>query len=459
MGERNPQNVDFFSELKRMAESIKVAAEAITAAEHALDSFARSVIVEVNNTTSRHLHLHESGHDHGEFRDLPPDVILPASSRLFTSGSSGIATGTTGFVDFRLDGEGTIFHVEWVHPFVGGIETHTHVRGTHDDWYVWSALAGGGNAAHLRFMVGEKAAAAPRQSDWQTCWKCKTMFFVPQGADSDCAAGGRHEGAGFIFQLPHNIPGPDRQGEWRTCGKCKSLFWNGDPERKGACPEPSPASHAAAGLEFHLPVNAPEDGHPHQEGWRYCANCHGIFYQPHNVIGYVAHGHCSAGGVHVSQHENFRYFLPFDRPEDATHQSGWQTCGKCKLLFFTGHQADSECPAGGKHEGAGIVFQLPHSNPGDGREGEWRTCGKCKSLFWDGDGENKGLCAEPGPGRHVAAGLDFHLPHDMPGPGQADWIFCANCFCLIYQPQNTDAACPVGGRHNPMGFNFRLDHR
>jgi hypothetical protein len=229
------------------------------------------------------------------------------------------------------------------------------------------------------------------------------------------------------------------------------MFLNGNPDLKGICPEQGLTSHEAAGIVFDLPVNGPADGLPHQDQWRFCVRCFSLFYGPH-----VADSDCPAGGLHVAHPAN--YFLTLNRPEDAFHQSLWQTCGKCKTMFFVPHGGDSDCAAGGRHEAAGFVFQLPHDNPGPGRETAWRTCGRCKSMFWNGDPNNKGVCAEKSHSSHQAAGLVFHLPHDMPGPGQDNWKCCTKCFGLVFAPHNADSDCPAGGIHIPAGFNFRLDH-
>jgi len=341
--------------------------------------------------------------------------------------------------------------LDWVNPFIGTNGSGASVDGTSGDFYIAFSITGGGNTAHMRYVVGEKAAAAPQQPDWRTCGKCKSLFFGPQQADSNCAAGSTHEAAGFNISLPHDIPGPSRQAEWRTCGKCKTMVFNGNPDLKGVCPEPSPASHEAAGIAFNLPLNGPEDSFPHQDQWRFCQKCFALFFGPH-----VADSDCAVGGLHVPHPNN--YFLPFNRPEDGTHQSNWQTCGKCKVMQFSPHRADSDCAAGGVHEPAGFIFQLPHDNRGPGRQEGWRTCGRCKSMFFNGDFNNKGTCAQKSRASHQAAGLIFHLPHDMPGPGQDNWKFCTKCFALVFDPQNADSDCPAGGLHAPQGFNFRLDH-
>ncbi|MBA2593543.1 MAG: hypothetical protein H0U97_15365 [Gammaproteobacteria bacterium] len=87
--------------IKATAETIKVSAEAIKAVADALDEFARSVVIEVNNTSTRMLVFNAEHHDHGGFKEPPPGAILPFSSAVFSSHSSGLAVGTEGKVEYR----------------------------------------------------------------------------------------------------------------------------------------------------------------------------------------------------------------------------------------------------------------------------------------------------------------------------------------------------------------------
>jgi hypothetical protein len=431
------------------AENIKKVADAISAVENALKVFDRSVVLEIDNTCNVPLTLQGTNHNHGDFKSHPPQTIAPHSSVLFSSASSGLATGTEGQVRYHLDGADTLFHIGWVNPFIGTSDADSRIDGIDAGFYVNHDISGGGNTAHMRYLVGELAEMGPKQPDWHTCLKCKSMFFAPHVADSHCAAGGLHETSGSNFSLPHDVPGPNRQPEWRTCLKCKTMFFNGDPSQKGVCAAPSPSSHSGVGFPFHLSLGGPQDN-PHQSDWRQCPKCLQLFFG-----GQIGDSRCPAGGTH-SNHPN-NYFLPFNRADDATHQTGWQTCGKCKSMFFVPQGSDSECPAGDRHAGAGFVFQLPHDNPGPGRQPGWQTCGKCKTMFFNG-GDFKGVCAEPSASSHEAAGSIFHLPHDVPGAGQDEWKFCVKCFGLVFEPQLADSTCPAGDRHVAAGFNFRLEH-
>ena len=106
---------------------------------------------------------------------------------MFTSQSDGLLTGTQGNVQYRIDSEGTIFHLEWNNPISGDNESLCRVEGTHADYYLTAYVTGGGNTnVHMRFVLGEKADASPRQRDWMTCKNCKGLFFALD--DGHCAA-------------------------------------------------------------------------------------------------------------------------------------------------------------------------------------------------------------------------------------------------------------------------------
>jgi hypothetical protein len=349
---------DLPGELKKWADAIKATAEAIDAVANTIEGNAtRSVILEVNNTTGRVLALHGSGdHDWGGFRELPPDAIPPRTSRLFTSQSNGFLTGTSGSVQYRLDDEGTIFHLEWSNPFLGDNESHCRVEGPHADFYLTNSVTGGGNTrAHQRYMLGEKADAAPRHRDWMTCAACKGLVHslagghcparplgmrsapsaeqvermvtplpgglrgAPSAAELRAVQGlpplpeeprepanpeagselfGKHETAGYIFQLPYGVNGPNRQGGWRKCGRCQALFNDGGG--RGRCPGRH-GGHAAEaeGIEYYLPYAMPLRP-AEQDNWRYCDRCGGLFFFPQN-----GEGLCAAGGSHHAASESY----------------------------------------------------------------------------------------------------------------------------------------------------------
>lgn len=121
-----------------------------------------------------------------------------------------------------------------------------------------------------------------------------------------------------------------------------------------------------------------------QSYWRYCGNCHVMFYD-----GYAQKGVCAAGGGHVAS--GYYFTLPYDVPAtDNDAQKG-------------------VCPSGSGHYAQGYRFTLPHEvQETPSQQSEWRYCRKCHVMFYDGY-EQKGRC--PSGGGHWAQGYMFVLPH------------------------------------------------
>lgn len=96
------------------------------------------------------------------------------------------------------------------------------------------------------------------------------------------------------------------QRDWRMCGKCKALFFDGDPGgRKGACPADG-GDHMAGGFMFVLPHDVP-GGPTEQTDWRFCSNCFVMFFD-----GSQDKGNCAHGGGHQAQ--GFNFVLPHIDP-------------------------------------------------------------------------------------------------------------------------------------------------
>ena len=143
------------------------------------------------------------------------------------------------------------------------------------------------------------------------------------------------------------------QTQWRYCDKCHAMFFDGYAD-KGHCP--AGGGHQAQGFMFGLPHDIP--GTPTaQDNWRYCGKCHSMFYD-----GFADKGHCAAGGGHAAS--GFMFILPHDIPGTATAQNNWRYCGKCHAMFYDGYADKGSCPAGGGHAASGFMFLLPHDLPG-----------------------------------------------------------------------------------------------
>jgi hypothetical protein len=479
---------DFIAKLKELAEAIKATAEAIQAVERTLEIAERSAVLEVNNTTTRKLILDDASHDHGGFSLALNPTIDANKPDVLGTRSSGFLTGTAGHVRYNVEGTGIFYTITWSVPFIGSNGTNSLLEGPGaEQLVIFHAGANGNTKVPMRYLIGEKVAAAARQADWRPCDKCKTLYFAPDVEFSDCALGGRHahSPASLNFSLPHDIDTPSfsHQADWRMCVKCTGMFFDGS-RNKGLCPSPVPPFHEGEGpyvLSHTFSVNEPADA-THQPGWRFCIDCFGLFFEPTNAGGCPA----NQGGAHrrfvgtgtplvpphplagVRDQRPFNYRLSHDVvPDPPDHESGWRRCGQCSLLFQEADVNDSHCPKGGPHrvDGQSPVFQISRVTPpsGDFLPG-WAKCRKCKVMHFDGIRFTRGTgrCPVPNPPGfrlgHKAGGFVFHLPHDFEGPGQNQWRFCTKCFGLIFEPQSGDGMCPVGGAHVLQGFDFRLSH-
>jgi hypothetical protein len=142
----------------------------------------------------------------------------------------------------------------------------------------------------MKYMIGERVELGPTDNDWRLCEKCKCLFSSRGIERSDCAAGGRHEfnPMSFNFQLPHSTPGISHQAGWRSCDRCTGIFFSGSPG-SGVCPAPVESFHEPDGFGFFLShgFGPLEDGTDatHQDKWRFCMDCYGLFFEPNHISG------------------------------------------------------------------------------------------------------------------------------------------------------------------------------
>jgi hypothetical protein len=476
---------DFIDELKRVAEAIKVTAEAIKAVEQAQSAFDRSATLEVRNTTGRKLIFHDAMHDHGAFSKQPDLPIEPGTSEVYGTRTSGILTGTAGAARWNIEGTDIFYTITWSVPFIGTNGNNSTLEGPGSEHLALLHSGAGGNTnVPMKYMIGERAALGDKHRDWRFCEKCKCLFFAPGIEASDCAAGARHEfnPMSFNFELPHSTPGIAYQGDWRLCVRCAGLFFAGIPNKTGLCPAPVPPFHEAEEsffLQHTFNVNVPADPR-HQADWRFCINCFGMYSESAGGgrgclgNGRLEHQRFPDTGRLPAEHplsflvdqRPFNYRLEHGIvPVPTDHQDGWVPCRKCVLLFFSPESTESDCPMGAAHEvdASSVVFQVSKVEPGPEAgtfQKSWAKCRKCKGMFFNGF--TRGRCAVPNPPGfrlgHRAGGVVYHLPHDLPGPGQNQWRFCTKCFSLFFEPASGGAPCTVGGQHVAQGFDFRLNH-
>jgi LysM domain len=158
-------------------------------------------------------------------------------------------------------------------------------------------------------------------------------------------------------------------------------------------------------------------------------------------------------------------------PQPVPTQPNWRWCNKCQGLFFGGHLAESDCPAGGRHadpaQSRSGNYSLPHNAPTspDRQEG-WRWCNKCQGLYF-GPGVAGSSC--PAGGTHApqaqSGSGNYSLFHNAPASPdrQEGWRWCNKCQGLYFGPGVAGSSCPAGGTHAPQAQsgsgNYSLPHQ
>jgi hypothetical protein len=481
-------SVDFFDVLKKAADAIKAGADAILAVQEALGAAERSAVLEVNNTTTRKLVFSQAAHDHGGFSPPPPQFIAPGKTEVFGSRSSGFLTGTSGEAQYNVDGTDIFYTIAWSIPFIGSNRTNSRLEGVGSELAgIFHIGANGNTKVPMRYMIGERIAAANRTPDWRICDKCKCLFFAPGIEKSDCAAGGRHQhiSQSLNYRLASGVDGLSHQKDWRLCMRCAGIFFDGNPDGKGICPAPVPTFHEGdTGFFLSHSFAAPGLADAsHEPNWRLCIDCFALFFEPHNTSGCKA----NTGGphrqfppspllpphplAHLSDKRSFNYSLKHDIvPHPDDHETGWRRCSRCAELFFEPAINESHCPKGGPHQvdHSGPVYQLssveppPLDDPRAGASLPWSQCRKCRAAFFAFSDLSVNRCPVPNPPdfrvAHRGGRASFNLAHDVDGPGQNQWKFCKKCNGLVFDPQSAEAPCAAGGKHVLQGFDFRLEH-
>ena len=181
----------------------------------------------------------------------------------------------------------------------------------------------------LPMLTGD-VSAADIQAGWRFCSKCNGLFWGGGGSDkAPCSAGGVRNRMGYIFHLPHSVPGtPTAQSNWRFCDKCFGLFWNGYPD-KGRCA--AGVAHRVFGFDYVIPHSIAPNA-THQDSWRYCGKCKAMFYFDYKPYA-IKFGICSAGGGHEAAGYKFVLAHDLKTPDPPTlsefrvrvdlHTDGW----------------------------------------------------------------------------------------------------------------------------------------
>ncbi|MDQ3896878.1 MAG: hypothetical protein M3326_06445 [Actinomycetota bacterium] len=119
----------------------------------------QSVVVEVQNNTSRTLTRVSDNHDHGGYAKTPQTRVEPGKSEVFGSQdlAGSVFTGTEGSVDYAVSKGGTV-SIHWDNPAFGGNSCSASTSG--DPTLSVVATCGSGNKdAHMRFEVFEAGQA------------------------------------------------------------------------------------------------------------------------------------------------------------------------------------------------------------------------------------------------------------------------------------------------------------
>lgn len=148
--------------------------------------------------------------------------------------------------------------------------------------------------------------------------------------------------------------------------------------------------------------------------------------------------------------------LPPSPPVFVTRQEQWRYCANCHQLWFGGHATRGNCAA--RKLGVMAVTVVPHSQDGSlnyaiansaGAPGQlgWRWCRRCESLFWGGSGG--GRC--PFGGAHDPTGSGVYtLAYGVPRVEQDGWRWCCKCHGLFHAPSGA-GRCPAGDGHDATG--------
>lgn len=154
-----------------------------------------------------------------------------------------------------------------------------------------------------------------------------------------------------------------------------------------------------------------------------------------------------------------------------TTQFGWQACGKCGGLFFTGRTPVPGCKAGGQHKTAGntnrgvpYVANTQGVSFSNAEEPYWRFCANCHGLFCargDADMVDQGVCNHA-PSRNAGHVVEpksaIYLLEPIDGSPVTDrekaiaYYECSKCGGLYHDFQTT--VCNASGSHTRQTYDL-----
>lgn len=173
---------------------------------------------------------------------------------------------------------------------------------------------------------------------------------------------GGHLAIGWDFRIPNDqqgATGTTGQWQWRLCGRCKGLFYCPSGTPVGVCP--AGGTHSPLGWVFVVPndhqLATDATG---QRDWRFCDKCAGMFHAP---AGSTDGTSCPAGGRHRFPPDSWIFFLPaLEAGADGTQgQPEWRFCANCHGLFYNGNSNKGLCPVA---PGGGFELTAVHDASG-----------------------------------------------------------------------------------------------
>jgi len=131
-----------------------------------------------------------------------------------------------------------------------------------------------------------------------------------------------------------NAAAPNPQPGWGYCIYCRIMWWvKGQPNI--GCPGNLGGNHAVAAgyynYELYNNISGLNNKSNPQPGWRWCKNCHGLFWGGKS-------GHCYAAyniGPHVAG-SGTSYDTYWNLGGHSDPQPNWRWCQNCSLLYWQG---------------------------------------------------------------------------------------------------------------------------
>jgi hypothetical protein len=300
----------------------------------------------------------------------------------------------------------------------------------------------GANTEHsdgrLYFFFGDTAekphVGVPRNAD-----------LVAWTEDREILRHGGHQWQGFTFFLPsgeqqHASEPKTGQGDWRFCVNCHGLFFDGFPG-KGVCP-----GALGGGIRLHAVLGTDGNLDPFR-----AAEPLGVTRSLETPQGAFSFG----GTAYVFAGIAPRRFSFKKRPVNPTYgnylfsKARPDVAGEFHTEFLFNPRigwcpTDSSRTVFESHRVLGLRFVIQTGGkPGPG----WRAWHKCDSMFWDA-ADVPSVCHKGG--RHEAKATTFVFPTVGVNDGQHQdhWFRCRNCASLFFNGfDGNKGLCPAGGEH------------